>query len=475
VAKLEGFWEDGGLVAGGVAAFMMKRFLSRIHLGVRWGLAIACVGLSIYVGVLPGLRLVFYLRDPALRDGRMPVAAWDLSRTLAPRYAAWAKARVGRENDPKSVSGTEWPLFGSVFYLQGLEALQEAWLRDPSLSKVAPAVYSKDAIEAAAALIVAPGQAKWVQDYWGKDYLHHADLFYRYLLISGMTSYTRLTGDGKYLGPLRDQVESLSAELDASPHGFLDDYPNQCYPPDIISALAAIRRADGVLHTNHGAILQRALRAFTPPFADAHGLPSYNVVADSGVALQPSRGTGDSFNLAMTPELWPAQSAAWYRTYADQFWQKRDGLVGFREYAKDTPAAEQFADVDSGPVILGYGVAASAFGVAAAHAQGDMERAAPLTAEMLVSSCPLPDGTLLVPKLLSDCTDAPYLGEAGILFCLTRPVPEGTAPVSSVMTPFVWLVMVAYFGLALFLLLPVVMLVRERGGGEVRDRSASPG
>lgn len=327
----------------------MANLSASLELGARWALALACVTASVLIGLVPGGKLISYLRDPALKDGGIPMAAWDLSANLAPRYAAWATARVAREHDPGSVSGTEWPLFGSVFYLQAMEALQEAWLRDNRLAPVAPAVYGHDAIAAAAALITDPGQAKWVQDYWGKDYLHHADLFYRYLLISGMTSYTRVTGDGKYLGSLRDQVETLSAEIDASPCGFLDDYPQQCFPPDIISALAAIRRADGVLHTDHSAMLQREWRAFSPPFVDAHGLPHFRVDATTGMPEEPSRGSGNSFNLAALPNLWPAQSAAWYRAYTDQFWQVRYGLVGFREFARDEPESGSLPMSTRGP------------------------------------------------------------------------------------------------------------------------------
>jgi hypothetical protein len=446
----------------------MTNSFSRLHLAARWILAIACVPLSLFLFLIPGVKLVGYLRDPALKDGRIPAAAWELSRTLAPRYASWAKERVARENEPSTVSGTEWPLFGSVFYLEAIDSMQDAWLRDASLSPVAPAVYSKEAISAAANLIVQPSQAKWVQSYWGKEYLHHEDLFYRYLLISGMTAYTHLTGDGKYIEPLRDQVESLSSEIDSSPRGFLNDYPGQCYPPDIISALASIKRADVVLHTNHDAMLQRALRAFTPPFVDDHGLPPFCVMAITGTALEPSRGSGDSFNLAAAPQIWPAQSKEWYEAYTEQFWQERKGLVGFREFAKDVPAKAEFADVDSGPVIWGYGVAASAFGVAATRAQGDLARAAPLTAEMLAASWPLAGGTLLMPRLLSDGIDAPFVGESGILFCLTRTVPAGAAPGTMTMTPFVWWILAVQFEFGTFSLLPLAMLLRERAGLKAR-------
>jgi hypothetical protein len=439
----------------------MKNVCSRLHYLARWVLACICLVLSVYFFLLPGWMLISYLTDPAIRTGDIPPVAWQLSKHLASRYAQWARTRIELENHPSTVSGTEWPLFGSVFYLEAVDALQQDWFKNKRFSTVAPVVYGRDAIEAAVDLVVQPGQAKWVQQYWGKNYLHHEDVFYRYLLISSMTSYTNLTGNDRCLVQLRDQVDSLSAELDSSPQGLLDDYPGQCYPTDIISAIGAIKRADRVLHTDHSAFIQKALRAFVKPIADSHGLPPYNVMAPTGSQLQPSRGCGNSFALIATPNLWPEQSTDWYRRYVDQFWQERNGLVGFREFAKDTPASMEFMDVDSGPVIWNYGVAASAFGVGTARAQGDMERAAPLTAEMLVSSWPLPNGTLLMPRILSDSIDAPYVGEAGILYCLTRPIPPGTVPADGIMTPFVWLVLLGYFGLSIFLLLPMVMLARE--------------
>ena len=78
------------------------------------------------------------------------------------------------------------------------------------------------------------------------------------------------------------------------------------------------------------------------------------------------------------------------------------------------------SDVDAGPVIGGYGVAASAFGVGAARVMGRTDQAYKLAAQALAVTWPLPDGTLLTPRILSNISDAPYLGESATLFALTR-------------------------------------------------------
>ena len=145
------------------------------------------------------------------------------------------------------------------------------------------------------------------------------------------------------------------------------------------------------------------------------------------------------------------------------FWQERDGIVGYREFSKETPTEEMFTDVDSGPSLLNFGFAASAFGVGAARVQGRLDRAGPLMAEMLVSCVPLVNNTLAVPRILSNATDAPYLGEACILYNLTRqPLHGVTQPCTSTLTPFVYVMCIIYFGGWLFCSLPLLELFRLR-------------
>lgn len=125
--------------------------------------------------------------------------------------------------------------------------------------------------------------------------------------------------------------------------------------------------------------------------------------------------------LTWAPQLWPQTAQDWYAKYTEQFWQEGLFFAGFREFPKDIDVGWfNMGDVDAGPVVGGYGVAASAFGVGAARAMGRADHAYKLAAQALVASWPLPDGTLLVPRILSKVSDAPYLGEAATLFALTR-------------------------------------------------------
>src|SRR5208283_3286777 len=106
------------------------------------------------------------------------------------------------------------------------------------------------------------------------------------------------------------------------------------------------------------------------------------------------------------------------------------------------PKTDWTIDVDAGPVVDGFGVAANAFGVGAARKNGRFDLAYPLSAEMLATVWELPDGTLAMPHILSDLSDAPMLGEAAILWLLSVQ-PEKGFPVKTGggVPPFVYVVL----------------------------------
>ena len=134
-----------------------------------YGNAAVITALSVYFFVAPVVILLFDFADPALHGPGIPQCARRWHRALSPKYARWARERMrsGRAESlgANDVSGTEWPLFGSVFYLQATEALQKDWEAHPA--GAAPKVYARETIDAAADLVTDPGQAGWVKKYYG--------------------------------------------------------------------------------------------------------------------------------------------------------------------------------------------------------------------------------------------------------------------------------------------------------------------
>lgn len=373
----------------------------------------------------PAGAVIRAIYDPALNGPGAPEAARRLHQNLSPKYERWAKARVAAGNAENlsiaDISGTEWPIFGSVFYLRAEEAMQAAWEKDPTLFRKEPRIFARGAIDASIQLILDPKHAGWVKQYWGDTYLEKENVFYRMLLISGMVSHHRLTGSQEHLPFLRTQTESLAAELAASPHGLLDDYPGQCYPFDVLAAWEAIQRADAVLGTDHSPQIAAARRGFIGERVSEKSLPPFLANSKTGQPLDYSLGCANSPLCSYSITVWPDLSAQWYRRYEELFWQRDWLAAGFREFLRNTPNSEYTFHIDSGPVIRGNGFASCAFGIGAARAHGRFDHAYPLSIEALALSWPKPFDGLRVPRLASDLAHAPYLGEVALLYQLSHP------------------------------------------------------
>ncbi len=136
---------------------------------------------AVFLFLFPAARVGCDVSDPAIREARVPKAAIRLHESLAPKYERWARDRVESGNaiglSTEDIAGTEWPLFGSVFYLWAIESIQAAWERDHDIIKEEPKVYARGAIEAATALVLDPGHAAWVKWHWGEDYLNRENVF----------------------------------------------------------------------------------------------------------------------------------------------------------------------------------------------------------------------------------------------------------------------------------------------------------
>jgi hypothetical protein len=174
---------------------------------VRWLRQVVGVGVAwaaLYFALWPGLTVTWGLWfDGGARGPGTPRLAFHLHEKLSPEYARYARERVesgaAAEVDYRDISATEWPLFGSMFYLLATESLQEAWERDRFAAKRAPKEYARDAIEGALALVLDANHAAWVQRHWGeKDYLTKENVFYRMLVMFAIGSHHRLTGSDEH-------------------------------------------------------------------------------------------------------------------------------------------------------------------------------------------------------------------------------------------------------------------------------------
>lgn len=145
------------------------------------------------------------------------------------------------------------------------------------------------------------------------------------------------------------------------------------WPADQTVTLASLGRFDAA----HGtAYLQAPLDGWRVVMAkhldSKTGLPKSELTGKGPGARHP-RGCAQSFITRYLNEVDPALAATWWSKYREHFLVRIGGVVGFREWPR---GVERRGDVDSGPIVFGIGTAASAFGIAAAKAQGEVALAA---------------------------------------------------------------------------------------------------
>lgn len=181
-----------------------------------------------------------------------------------------------------------------------------------------------------------------------------------------LEAHRRLGGDERWTRLRSGIVATLDAGLEG---GLIPSYPGRTWPTDTLAAVLAVRMCGGTDHLG-GFLDWEAAEG-----VDARGWPISR--------LEPSRdgprGCDWGLRLCVLALMDPDAARARYAAFTDALWADVLGLRGFRE----RPAGEeQPADVDSGPIVLGIGGAATVFGLGAARICGDDLREALLEAEV---------------------------------------------------------------------------------------------
>jgi len=176
---------------------------------------------------------------------------------------------------------------------------------------------------------------------------------------------------------------ALARRIAASPVGFVETYPGETYPVDNAAALAALALRGEDL------ALRRGLQAMRARGVDARSGLVIQAVTRDGAPRDAPRASGTalaSYFLAfadapLSRALFAALEAKQFRTVL--------GFGGMMEVPRGTPSR---ADIDSGPVVLGFGVSASGFALGASRVHGDLDTFRALSATAHLFGAPLDEG-----------------------------------------------------------------------------------
>jgi len=192
---------------------------------------------------------------------------------------------------------------------------------------------------------------------------HGSYLGYLDLLLS----LERLLDPGNEHARLNDRVTSaLARRLERSATGLLESYPGEVFPVDNTAAIAAIALHDRALGRNdHLGLIVHFTEQLRRSWRDA----KTGLLRQTMPAGEP-RGSGTA--LAAYFHSWadPALSAE----LLDATKRELHGTVlGFGAIRESPRAVSGPSDVDSGPIVAGFGVSATGFALGGSRANGDRD------------------------------------------------------------------------------------------------------
>lgn len=223
--------------------------------------------------------------------------------------------------------------------------------------------------------LISPDVRAFDREMWHGDPLdtldsssdHAAYLGYLNLLLS----FHRQLDPSSEFAPLNDRITAaLVRRFEASPTGLLQSYPCETYPVDNCAAFGSVGLHALATRTDRAEFLQSWTARLRKRYLDTEtGLLVQAVGYEDGKACDDPRGSGTILASYFLSFADPELSRDLYRAVRASLFRTVCGFGGVREYpATVTPGT---GDIDSGPVVFGFGLSSTGFMLAGARIHGD--------------------------------------------------------------------------------------------------------
>jgi hypothetical protein len=175
--------------------------------------------------------------------------------------------------------------------------------------------------------------------------------------------------DAHELKLFKERCENIAAAI--MRQTWPETYYGSAWPADVVVCVATLALHDQMfpaIYQPHIANWVSRVKLLT----DKHGQIPHQVHHASEMAITESRGSSLSLMLCFLPDIDAPFANEQFRLYEDSFHDRMLGLHGIRELRKGSDAVE---DIDSGPVIFGFGGAATITGMRALKFYGQYAKA----------------------------------------------------------------------------------------------------
>ena len=136
-------------------------------------------------------------------------------------------------------------------------------------------------------------------------------------------------------------------------------YHGAAWPADVMLCVASLSMHDRIFEPEYKGVIQKWLTEVKKRL-DHHGMIPHAVHPGNGKAEESARGSSMALMLIFLYDIDVQFAREQFQLFNKYFVSNRLGLTGVREYPKGSPGT---ADIDSGPLLLGFGGAATIVGM----------------------------------------------------------------------------------------------------------------
>jgi hypothetical protein len=169
---------------------------------------------------------------------------------------------------------------------------------------------------------------------------------------------------------LHDRInEALAQRIASAPHGMIETYPGETWPPDVAAVVGSIGLHARVTGTDRRALLETWAARFERCAIDRSGYLVQRLKSGGCSRLDAPRGSGTAIAAYFIGFAVPAVSRRLHQALRSGF-DSWIGFGGIREYVAGYTGA---GDLNAGPIVFGLSVGASGYALGAARTHGDRE------------------------------------------------------------------------------------------------------
>ena len=294
-----------------------------------------------------------------------------LQEQLARGVEQWLDSDLSRQSyrTGSSQFDGEW-LFGTYLmagFGYGQTAIQHPALRDRHVQLMDRCIDR----------ILSENVRAFDREMWGNDPIdtldepdaHAAYLGYLNLLLG---LHRMLAPDSAHT-ELHDRISTaLKRRVRRSPILLIESYPDEVYPVDNCAVIASIAMHNRSIGADRGALVAEWVKEFRKRYVDPDsGIVIQAVSSWDGSAIDEPRGSGTALGLYFLSFADMHLSRDLYDATRVQLAKTVFGFGGVREYP--TTSGGGYGDIDSGPVIFGFGLSPTGFLLGGSRLHEDQE------------------------------------------------------------------------------------------------------